>query len=76
MNHIIALMLLDVAFVIGLNDYQWSVFGVKEFIFYYICVLCLQFILCVIKNKFYFLVCCAVFSVLIHRGFYFSVVGI
>jgi hypothetical protein len=33
MNNVIALVLLDVAFVIDLNDYQWSVFDVQKFFF-------------------------------------------
>jgi hypothetical protein len=60
MNNIISLILLDVAFVIDLNECQWSVFGVEKF-FICICMLCLHFNLCVIRGSF-ILLCGAILS--------------
>jgi hypothetical protein len=50
----VALMVLDVAFVIDLNDVRWLMFGVEMVcVFCCVCALCLRFLLCVIKRMFH-----------------------
>jgi hypothetical protein len=51
--YIIALMVLDVAFVIDLNDIQWSMFDVEKFCVFVVFVCCVcDFFLFVMKGCF------------------------
>jgi hypothetical protein len=45
-------MVLDVAFVIDLNDIQWLMFDVEKVCFCCVCALRLRFLLSVIKGSF------------------------